>query len=158
MRKYLPLAGRGGIIRAHALIDEEDYEDAAQFRWHLISGNYVARRRSTAEGRGTELLHRRIMRPQPHELVDHINHNPLDNRRSNLRIATKSLNGQNRNPARLIGASGVRGVSWDKANRKWKVFMSIEGRRLHGGRFQNLDDAEAVAIRMRREYMPGSTC
>lgn len=78
-------------------------------------------------------------------VVDHINGNTLDNRRSNLRVVTHKQNlrhrarGANRN-----NAVGVRGVSWDKERKKFLAGIRVDGKRLNLGRFDSLDAAVAA--------------
>lgn len=73
-------------------------------------------------------------------LVDHINGNPLDNRRSNLRITDKRGNAQN-SAKHKDASSYFKGVTWDKSRRKWMVQIVIDGVRTHLGRFAIEEDA-----------------
>jgi len=63
-------------------------------------------------------LHRYLTAPGRNENIDHINMKKWDNRRDNLRVATKAQNGFNRE-APSQNKSGVKGVSWDKFTGKW---------------------------------------
>lgn len=92
------------------LIDEEDLPLANHGRgWGYNSGRVVVwfgRRKS-------KLLHRVILGALPGQHVDHINGNPLDNRRSNIRICTREQNMMNRrpnNPATKVEKHGFKGV------------------------------------------------
>ncbi|HEY4832768.1 MAG TPA: HNH endonuclease [Waddliaceae bacterium] len=72
--------------------------------------------------------------------VDHINRNGLDNRRSNLRLATPS---QNRvNSEKKIGVSGFRGVRWDTQRRKWRADIQFKGKKIALG---HSNDKELLA-------------
>lgn len=74
-----------------ALVDDEDYERLSQWKWQYSTGGYAVRSvgsRSKHEIR----MHREIMTG---DRIDHINRNKLDNRRSNLRVASKSQNKAN---------------------------------------------------------------
>jgi hypothetical protein len=74
--------------------------------------------------------------------IDHKNRNGLDNRRSNLRLATKGQNAANA-PARG-GSSRFKGVSWDATRRKWRVQIRVNGTTRTLGRFlKERDAAEA---------------
>lgn len=84
----------------YAVVDADDYEALQRIRWfsiykphhgkHYVSG-YIGKNKYIR-------LHNYLMNPPPGMFVDHINHDPLDNRRSNLRIVTHSENCKNRLP------------------------------------------------------------
>ena len=87
------------------LIDEDDYERIMQYKWKIRKSKaeegYFYFRACLRKVKGKQqmiTLHRFIMRCTPDETrdVDHINRNTLDNRKCNLRFATKSENMRNR--------------------------------------------------------------
>lgn len=79
-------------------------------------------------------------------LVDHRNRNPLDNRRSNLRVATKSQNNTN-SKLHSHNVSGFRGVSWCNTKRKWVARINHLGKAHHIGYFIKKNDArEAYSL------------
>ncbi len=75
-------------------------------------------------------------------LVDHINGDPLDNRKSNLRLATKSQNMRNRKKAHN-NKSGYKGVWFDYKRDKWVAYIKINGSSKTLGRFINKEEAAA---------------
>lgn len=75
------------------------------------------------------------------EEIDHINGIKSDNRIENLRSVTRSQNRMN------VGAyssskSGVRGVSWSKANNRWKAQIQKDGRKIGIGYFLTVEEAK----------------
>ena len=93
-----------------------------------------------------------------HIIIDHINHDTLDNRRSsNLRIVTHAQNCQN-----LIGpkvsnkSTGIRNVYFKERDNKYIVFLRIKGKRTCVGTFFALDEAIAAEKAARAKYMPYS--
>ncbi len=83
-------------------------------------------------------LHRFLLDPRGGYEVDHINRDRLDNRRVNLRLATKSQNCQNRGPK-----GRYKGVTWRKDKSKWQVqSVDLEGKKVHLGYYAC--DKEAV--------------
>lgn len=70
-----------------------------------------------------QCLHRLLMNFPKDLVVDHINHNPLDNRRCNLRIVTDIQNKQNRKD----NTSGILGV--DKYKNKWRAQLQVRGKK-----------------------------
>lgn len=85
-------------------------------------------------------MHRFIIEAPKGMVVDHINGNKLDNRKSNLRICTQSGNTAN-GPIRSSNSSGFKGVSWDKRSSKWSVDITKDYKHIYGGKFDNLADA-----------------
>ena len=82
-------------------------------------------------------------------IIDHINHNKLDNRIENLRNCCQAVNQTNRKPkVDKDNTSGHRGVSWDKGKKMWEAYMTTHKRRNHLGYFSNLDEA----VTARRQY------
>ena len=82
---------------------------------------------------------------------DHINKNPLDNRRSNLRPATISQNGMNAN-LRTNNTSGITGVCWHKSKEKWFVYIEIEKNRINLGYFSDFNEAVKVRLKAEQKY------
>ncbi len=127
----------------YALVSNHDYIWLNQHKWYALKdhrGNFYAVRASYM---GNNKQHQIKMHRQILELErgdkqegDHINHNTLDNRRSNLRICTRSQNQMNRKPSQNT-SSKYKGVTWDKKAKKWKVHIVIIGKLKHLGYFHN---------------------
>jgi hypothetical protein len=95
-----------------ALIDASDFERVGHFKWTVGGFNgkcaYAYRKARDVQGTlRTMLLHRLILDAKPGQFVDHINGDTFDNRRSNLRLATRVQNNCNR---RAITDSGLIGI------------------------------------------------
>lgn len=86
------------------------------------------------------MLHRFLMDPPSDKVVDHINRNTLDNRRSNLRVVTTLVNNRNKG-VYATSKTGYPGVNWDNTRGKWKARIRIEGTERQLGRFDNIEDA-----------------
>jgi AP2 domain-containing protein/HNH endonuclease len=123
--------------------------DLALLKWRALfdssysnGGQYTALRSvyiSPGKCR-TEYLHRVILsrilnRPlQKGEEVDHIDTIPLNNRRKNLRLATRIQNSVNQGN-RKNNTSGFKGVSWHKTACKWRAEIRVNGKRIYLGLF-----------------------
>lgn len=138
------------------LIDEEDQDLVSRLRLNplFLPGRaipYVCAR-FRREVKKT-YLHRILLDAGPGETVDHINHNPLDNRRSNLRIATPAQNTANRRPVAGY-TSRFHGVHRVQAG--WAAFISADRRRKNLGTFDTEEMAarvrDAAAIKMHGEF------
>lgn len=103
------------------------------------------------------LMHRLILAAPPGTHVDHINHNTLDNRRSNLRLATAAQNCWNTGSWRT-NTSGHKGVWRDPKSHKWTSAITVNGERHYLGVFATAEDAadayKQAAVRMRGEFHP----
>ena len=100
-------------------IDKEDWDKISKLHW-WFEGRYVANFKSYRDGKLKRtkkiLLHRFILGldKDNKSVVDHIDRNPLNNRKNNLRICTQVENQQNRIRVQSNNTSGYRGVSWFK--------------------------------------------
>lgn len=124
-----------------ALVDATDYEWLASFKWCASvnkTGTLVYAVRGVG-GRGKARLlsmHRMILGDPPGSLVDHANGNTLDNRRCNLRLATRGQNNANRRSAGC--AAGYRGVVAGPTAGTWAARLN--------GHIGLFDSAEAAAL------------
>ena len=75
--------------------------------------------------------------------IDHVNGCSRDNRWCNLRLATKSQNAMNRG-VQSNNASGLKGVSWHKASKKWQAHISVNGRGKYLGLYEKASEAHAA--------------
>ena len=151
--KYIDLKYGG-----RALVDASDYEYLNQFKWKENPSKYTdyCVREDYSSGRRMKLgMHREIMKPKKGVMIDHINHNGLDNRRVNLRFCTKSQNAMNR-PAPSHNTSGWKGVSYSKKDGAYEAYITLEQKRRFLGVFKNKDDAAMAyndaAQRLHREF------
>ena len=101
--REIPIRGRG-FIRCYALVDDEDYEFLAQFKWHMNGTPGYAARRVPTGHRGPRRQDTLFMHHVVAEragiprgpIIDHIDRNSFNNQRANLRTADRKLNANNR--------------------------------------------------------------
>lgn len=145
-------------------IDLADLPLAMRHTWRPTTRRFIyarAMKRPRRNGQIVQTLLHRILLDAPPDLeVDHISGDTLDNRRSNLRLVTKSQNQQNRRGARPDSSTGVRGVRHLKGRYSyWVAYLQVDGRQ-HRRVFPHTDDGLAAATdwvkAKRRELMPYS--
>lgn len=134
--KHIPLTGG-----KWAIIDEDDFERISVHKW-CASGKYAHRGFSPSKyKRSSVLMHVQIFGNPPKGMeVDHKNRNGLDNRKSNLRFATKPQNGWNSGIS-ARNTSGFKGVSFHKQQKKWAAYIVKHGKRTFLGCFKQKEDA-----------------
>lgn len=135
---YIPLS-KG----FEAIIDAADVPLVQDFNWCVVLRQRTAyARRCERVGRHSVniRLHRVLTNAPNGVLVDHRDGDGLNNRRSNLRFATKSQNAHNmRKPC--TNTSGHKGVTWDKRDHKWQAKIMVGGRQRSLGYFEHKADA-----------------
>lgn len=137
----------------YALIDDEDKSLVMHYKWWVGSQGraYTSVR---VDGKAKNMsMHRFIMVPPPDMSVDHINGNPLDNRRTNLRIVTHAQNLQNRQGATRVSSSGVRNVYYHPGKKKYQVKLEVGQRTISCGYYWTIDEAAIAAAAARRCHM-----
>lgn len=101
----------------------------------------------------TVCLHRWITNAPNGMVVDHCNHDTLNNTDSNLKILTNAENSQNRKGARSISVSGVRGVFRRKGSNKWQAVVKFNNKSNYIGSFDTIEEADYAATEARKKYM-----
>ena len=96
-------------------------------------------------------MHRFILGAKKHQLVDHVNGNPLDNRLTNLRIANKSQNAANRGLDKN-NTTGYKGVSQVKKTGRYRATIRVKGKNIHIGIFALAKDAAVAYKQMAFRY------
>ena len=124
------------------LVDDVDHDWLLQWKWHYENG--YARSFKKVNGRPRQIkMHRMIMEHYQHDLagfeVDHKDGNGLNNQKSNLRIATRSQNAQNKKRARN-NTSGYKGVSRLPYGR-WISYITVDHQRFTIGIYDAPEDA-----------------
>lgn len=129
-----------------ALVDDEDYELVSPYRWYasqlsrggvVIEGPY-AKANVTRDGRRALIYMHKLI--TGYTMTDHIDHDGLNNQRSNLRPATTTQNNRNKRPS-LGRSSSYKGVGWNRGVRKWKAGITVGRRPVHLGYFTLEEDA-----------------
>ena len=136
--KTIPISRRNML----ALVDDEDFPGLSRVPWYL-TGGYAVRTEGGRKRRHTVFMHRRIL-GLPDVIkggvfVDHINGNKLDNRKSNLRMASWSQNCANRG-LQKNNTSGFKGVT--RIPERWRAAIKVNGKDYSLGCF---DSREAAA-------------
>jgi hypothetical protein len=133
--KLIPLKGKNGT-GLYAQVSDEDYEEVSKYKWYSRKGGniiYASGRKIIGETyRGTVQMHRIIMQlTNPKEIVDHIDHNGLNNQRENLRVVTVAQNQANSCKRLKEGeaSSKYKGVYYGKIRNKmyWVANCSWNG-------------------------------
>lgn len=120
------------------IFDKEDLELIKDYCWLKNSEGYFdAKERKTNRA---VRLHRIIMGAERGYDVDHINHDPADNRKKNLRIVTRSQNNMNAKLSKN-NTTNVPGVVYDKERNKWKAQIGINYKNIILGRFDTKEEA-----------------
>ena len=135
---YLDLYNKKENIISYAIIDKEDIEKCLISKLCLSGNGYVI-----TGGRGkTYLLQHIILGKKEGFEVDHINGNPLDNRKSNLRHVTRSENNINR--------KNTKGY-WRTASNKWQAYIGKNHKKYRLGTFDT--EQEAKQARKKAELL-----
>lgn len=125
-----------------AQVDRQDYKMLSKYRWQYLPCKWHEGYATTSIKGKTIYMHRIILGLKKGEQADHINHNGLDNRRSNLREVTQHQNNGNlRRPNH--NTSGFKGVSAYSANKTnpWMAYITNQRKKIHLGYFKTAKEA-----------------
>jgi len=124
-----------------ALVDGKNYQLLSKHKWFATKSGrtFYAQRAVRRNGKLYRILmHREILGLSygDKKQTDHINHNGLDNRETNIRPCTKQQNHHN-SQLQSNNTSGYKGVSWYKKGEKWGARIKYEMKIIYLGTFNN---------------------
>lgn len=125
----------------YATVDSEDYDWLNQWKWSLHDKHNGLMYACRMECGHSIRMHRLITDAPPGLEVDHIDHNGLNNRRSNLRLVTHQQNMWH-GARQARGHTRLWGVSCGNPRGRWSAHIGVNGRLFHLGTF---DTSEAAA-------------
>lgn len=129
--RTIPLAyGRG------TMVDDDDFERLSKYPWcfsHTGTG-YVHRYTYEGGKQKAILMHREIMNPAEDMEIDHIDHDGLNNCKSNLREVTRAQNSRNKR-CPVGGTSIYKGVRFRKGMQKFGAQIKFNYKAVHLGYF-----------------------
>lgn len=129
-------------------VDVEDYDKVKDYCWRecvdQTGYHYLA-------SRGGENTLLRIHNLVAGKYYDHKDRNTFNNRKYNLRPATKNENARNKS-LQINNKSGVSGVFFDKSCNKWRAYININGKRLYVGYYSNKESAIKSRLQAEADY------
>ena len=143
-KKYNHYELRDGIVYGYTsdgcefYFDEDDFDLVSPYCWCSSQGGYIL----TSIERKNVFLHRLVMKNELAEnlYVDHINHDPSDNRKCNLRVVSHLENMHNLKPS-IKNTSGATGVYLNKRTGKWYAQIVVSGNTINLGTYVDFCDA-----------------
>lgn len=138
------------------LIDSEDLEKVSKcINWVMKCNHKADVNSMSARGYVDDKMvqmHRYILDYEGRKVIDHINHNALDNRKSNLRLATVVENARNRRGPTSQNKTGYRNVFYDSTREHYSAKINFEGKQIGKGGFKTAEEANEYAIELRKKY------
>jgi hypothetical protein len=144
-----------------SIVEPGDFYRVNNFHWSVKkNGPRIYAVRMDISGKKTKIIsmQRELMSPPANLLVDHRNRDSLDNRRANLRLATRSQNMFNRAKRKSKTSSRFIGVSFNKAGGKWTARIYYQNKQIWLGRFGSELDAANAYDEAARKYHKEFAC
>jgi hypothetical protein len=122
--------------KAYALVDDEDYEWLSPlYTWTITNMGYAQLHKTGKFGQLGLLMHRLIMFAESNQQIDHIDGNPLNNQKANLRFC--DAQGNNRNRKKTAGHhSQYKGVTRFRKS-YWRASIGLNSKHLYLGDFKD---------------------
>lgn len=135
------------------IIDKEDFSRVSKHKWYLDDWGYARRNKKFKDGTADSdplRMHRFVLKTKSKLVVDHMNGNKLDNRKTNLRLCTVAQNNFGRG-IKKDNTSGCKGVHFNKPTGKWMARISAYGKRKYLGLFKTKELAYSAYKEVSKE-------
>lgn len=137
-----------GEIVGQAIIDKEDKKKVEGYRWSLSNSGYAV---SWINGK-IKTMHQHIFKiPEDNNVVDHINGEKLDNRKSNLREVSRSMNALL--STKTNNNTGKKGVTYNEKTGRYYANIYINGKRINLGCSENFIEAVRFREEAEKKYI-----
>lgn len=129
------------VSGGYAKVSPSDHPRLSKYRWHKRKDDGYASRTEYKDGKfKTIRMHQEIINIPEGFVTDHINRDRLDNRRCNLRKATRSQNTAN-SKMPSTNTSGYKGVYYRKEQNRWRASIRVDGKLMSLGQYGSAEDA-----------------
>lgn len=128
-------------------IDKEDLPIVEKYNWYMTSKGYIC---SHINGKSIQIQNV-ILPPQENKVIDHKDRNPRNNRKINLRYATKAENNRNTNLS-INNTSEIIGVNWREDQQRWIARITVDYIRKNLGSFVKKEDAIIARLKAEKEF------
>lgn len=140
-----------------AKVDDDDFDELSSYKWRAqfdkkLNG-YYANRRFQVEGKRVCLsMHRQVMKTPKGIVCDHVDHDTLNNQKSNLRNCTHAQNLRNRKGATRVSKTRVVGVAPHGAGYLAYVTSPDDGKQIGLGTFATIEEARLARSEAEKKY------
>ncbi|MBN2591650.1 MAG: HNH endonuclease [Sedimentisphaerales bacterium] len=139
----------------YAIVDPEDFGWLSEYKWHCTNYGYAARKIPRKLRKGSEqsiMMHRELCPVDDDLFVDHINRIRNDNRKSNLRPATRQQNNWNSKQNRKKSNTQYTGIHWNNNRKKWQVQLTVNGKQRGFGYYTDEIEAAKAYDKVAKKY------
>lgn len=130
-------------IEHRVLLDDEDFENVTKHRWFINKG-YAQRACWDGKNYVNLSMHRFVMQEPEGKVIDHIDGNPLNNQKKNLRATTQAAN--------LRNSKVAKGYTWVAKRQKWQAQIRLNYKQLFLGYFSTEAEAREAYLAARKKY------
>lgn len=156
--KIIPIKIPNKLASRPCFVDDQDYELVKSFHWMASSGSkrdknflYACTSGGGRNKKTSVKMHRLIMSVPHGMVVDHIDGDGLNNRRSNLRVCTRSENSRNQRKS-SNNTTGFKGVYWLPRDNRFLAKLFVNGKSKQVGSFMTAIEAAKAYNEAAKKY------